>query len=75
MNITLSETIQFAILIVLLYLCVYSIVDRICTHKEKCAEYEAVVKYNLNKKDNKDGGECNWMRKILIKITNVLKSF
>lgn len=59
MNITLSETIQLIILIVLVYLCVYNIVDRICKCKEKCAEYEAVVKYNLNKKDNKDGGECN----------------
>ena len=55
MNITLSETIQFAILIVLAFLCVYSIVDRICTCKEKCAEYEAFTDFNkIKNKMKKD---------------------
>lgn len=58
MNITLSETIQLIILIVLVYLCIYNVIDRICKCKETCAEYKAFADYNkIKNKIEKDENE------------------
>lgn len=41
MNITISEFIPLALLIFIVYGCVYSIVNRICTCKELCTKFKA----------------------------------
>ena len=55
MLVTINEIVVFIIKIIVIYIAVYGIVDRVC----KSVEYRACVKYGheLNKEENQNGHE------------------
>lgn len=50
-------SVQIALLIVMAYISVYGIVNRICCAAEKCAYYHAVADASKGENDGKSGDE------------------
>lgn len=41
----MTETLTYIIICIMIYICIYAIVERICKSKEQCAVYQAMGMY------------------------------